>query len=173
MANWLALKEPHMQTNIMRSQLSRLYGQLNAFRGAFQDALQVWRLFRCSVSLVLLDGLNRSRTRFASQAFSEDILFSSKEYGPDDPRTSLGYFNMARIFFKTDRKQECLACCDKVAEEYRKRTRRRRRGKDSIDSCACTLSFSTAFPGRFNLEARTFCRFIRHRRETRSQGLIW
>jgi hypothetical protein len=32
LASMLAMKEPNMTTNVMRSQLSRLYGQLYAFQ---------------------------------------------------------------------------------------------------------------------------------------------
>jgi hypothetical protein len=32
LASWLAMKEPSLTTNIMKSQLSRLYGQLYAFQ---------------------------------------------------------------------------------------------------------------------------------------------
>lgn len=46
MASWLALKEPHEQSSLMKSQLSRLYGQLNALKGLIADALQV-RLLGC------------------------------------------------------------------------------------------------------------------------------
>ncbi len=32
LASWLAMKEPTLTTNVMKSQLSRLYGQLYAFQ---------------------------------------------------------------------------------------------------------------------------------------------
>ncbi|GFH27044.1 uncharacterized protein HaLaN_25302 [Haematococcus lacustris] len=34
LASWLAMKEPGLTTNIMKSQLSRLYGQLYAFQNS-------------------------------------------------------------------------------------------------------------------------------------------
>jgi hypothetical protein len=67
LASWLAMKEPSLTTNIMKSQLSRLYGQLYAFQGRQAEALS---------------------------AFAEDVYYCSLEYGPEDPRTSLGYYNL-------------------------------------------------------------------------------
>jgi len=41
LASWLALKEPEATNNVMRSQLSRLFGQLYALQGKHEEALQV------------------------------------------------------------------------------------------------------------------------------------
>ena len=46
------MKDPMQTTNVMRSQLSRLYGQLYALQNKFQDALQVMPLLM--LLLVLL-----------------------------------------------------------------------------------------------------------------------
>ena len=34
----------------------------------------------------------------AMKSFAEDVYYSSIEYGPEDVRTSLGYFNLAKVF---------------------------------------------------------------------------
>lgn len=34
----------------------------------------------------------------ALSAFSEDVYYCSLEYGPEDVRTSLGYYNMGKVF---------------------------------------------------------------------------
>lgn len=34
----------------------------------------------------------------ALAAFSEDVYYCSLEYGPEDVRTSLGYYNMGKVF---------------------------------------------------------------------------
>ncbi|GAX79686.1 hypothetical protein CEUSTIGMA_g7127.t1 [Chlamydomonas eustigma] len=71
LASWLAMKEPQLTTNIMKSQLSRLYGQLYAFQGKQMEALN---------------------------AFAEDVFYCSLEYGADDPRSAVGYYNMGKVF---------------------------------------------------------------------------
>eukprot|EP00798_Chlamydomonas_sp_ICE-L_P008130 gene8129-1379_t len=71
LASWLSMKEPTLTSNVMKSQLSRLYGQLYAFQGKHAEALH---------------------------AFAEDIYYCSMEYGPEDVRTSLGYYNMGKVF---------------------------------------------------------------------------
>ena len=70
LASWLAMKEPSLTTNIMKSQLSRLYGQLYAFQSKHPEALH---------------------------AFAEDVYYCSLEFGPEDARTSLGYYNMGKV----------------------------------------------------------------------------
>jgi tetratricopeptide (TPR) repeat protein len=84
LASWLALKEPDEMTNSMHSQLSRLYGQLYTLRGQSQEALQ---------------------------AFAEDVHNCSLDYGPEDVRTSLGYFNLARVFSNTGDDARCHELC--------------------------------------------------------------
>jgi hypothetical protein len=87
MASWLAMREPAMTTNIMKSQLSRLYGQLYAFQGKQGDALH---------------------------AFADDVYHCSIEYGPEDVRTSLGYYNLGKIFQSGSDDDKCAACNDQV-----------------------------------------------------------
>ena len=71
LASWLALKDAANTTHLMRSQLSRLFGQLYSLQGKFDNAIH---------------------------AFSEDMYYCSLEYGPQDLRTSLGYYNLAKVF---------------------------------------------------------------------------
>lgn len=60
-----------MTTNIMQSQLNRLYGQLYTAKSQYDAALQ---------------------------AFAKDIYYSALEYGPNEIRTSLGYYNLGKVF---------------------------------------------------------------------------
>ncbi|KAF6258416.1 subunit of axonemal inner dynein [Scenedesmus sp. NREL 46B-D3] len=55
---------------LLAAQLSRLYGQLYASQSKAQEALR---------------------------AFAEDVYCCSLEYGPQDARTSLGYYNLAKV----------------------------------------------------------------------------
>ncbi|KAK3256017.1 hypothetical protein CYMTET_34817 [Cymbomonas tetramitiformis] len=87
LASWLALKEPGATTNVMRSQLSRLFGQLYALQGKHTEALQ---------------------------AFAEDVYYCAQEYGPEDVRTSLGYYNMSKVFQSQGALAKSLACNDMV-----------------------------------------------------------
>eukprot|EP00218_Dolichomastix_sp_CCMP3274_P009855 CAMPEP_0170144356 /NCGR_PEP_ID=MMETSP0033_2-20121228/13437_1 /TAXON_ID=195969 /ORGANISM="Dolichomastix tenuilepis, Strain CCMP3274" /LENGTH=348 /DNA_ID=CAMNT_0010380851 /DNA_START=110 /DNA_END=1156 /DNA_ORIENTATION=- len=89
LASWLALKEPAATTNVMHSQLSRLFGQLYALQGKHEDALQ---------------------------AFAEDVHFCALEYGPEDVRTSLGYYNLSKVFQAMADTDKCLACTDQVVQ---------------------------------------------------------
>ena len=51
LASWLALKEPDSCTNVMRSQLSRLFGQLRAMQGEHHEALKCFAedVYHCSI----------------------------------------------------------------------------------------------------------------------------
>mmetsp|Transcript_5282 Transcript_5282/g.11569 ORF Transcript_5282/g.11569 Transcript_5282/m.11569 type:complete len:390 (+) Transcript_5282:260-1429(+) len=89
LASWLAMKEPQLTTNIMKSQLSRLYGQLYAFQGKQVEALN---------------------------AFAEDVYYCSLEYGPEDVRTSLGYYNMGKVFQSKGDMDKAAACNDQVVK---------------------------------------------------------
>jgi tetratricopeptide (TPR) repeat protein len=71
MACWLSSKMPEQTTNVMASQLQRLYGQLYALQGRHQKALE---------------------------AFAVDVYCCSQEYGPLDARTSLGFYNLGKVF---------------------------------------------------------------------------
>lgn len=87
LASWLAMKEPQMTTNVMKSQLSRLYGQLYAFQGKQNEALN---------------------------AFAEDVYYCSMEYGTEDARTAVGYYNMGKVFQNRDDNIRATACSDRV-----------------------------------------------------------
>jgi hypothetical protein len=71
MACWLSSKMPEQTTNVMASQLQRLYGQLYALQGRRLKALE---------------------------AFAVDVYCCSQEYGPLDARTSLGFYNLGKVF---------------------------------------------------------------------------
>ncbi|GHP09441.1 hypothetical protein PPROV_000817600 [Pycnococcus provasolii] len=83
LASWLALKEPEAATHVMRSQLSRLMGQLHALQGRRQEALA---------------------------AFADDVYHCSLEYGAEDVRTSLGFYNLAKVFHVLGNTEESMAC---------------------------------------------------------------
>lgn len=87
LASWLAMKEPQLTSSIMKSQLSRLYGQLYAFQGKQNEALN---------------------------AFAEDVYYCSLEYGPEDVRSSIGYFNMGKVFHNKEETTKATACNDMV-----------------------------------------------------------
>ncbi|KAG2442496.1 hypothetical protein HXX76_002582 [Chlamydomonas incerta] len=87
LASWLAMKEPGLTTSIMKSQLSRLYGQLYAFQSKHAEALH---------------------------AFAEDVYYCSLEYGPEDVRTSLGYYNMGKVFQSSGELDKAASCNDQV-----------------------------------------------------------
>jgi tetratricopeptide (TPR) repeat protein len=71
MACWLANKMPEQTTNVMTSQLHRLYGQLYALQGRHAKALE---------------------------AFATDVFCCSAEHGPLNERTSLGFYNLGKVF---------------------------------------------------------------------------
>jgi len=71
MACWLSTKVPEHTTNVMMSQLHRLYGQLHALQGHNDSALG---------------------------SFAQDVYCCSQDYGPLDVRTSLGLYNLGKIF---------------------------------------------------------------------------
>lgn len=43
----------------------------------------------------------QSKAREALTAFAEDVYYCSLEYGPQDARTSLGYYNLAKVLQST------------------------------------------------------------------------
>lgn len=49
-------------------------------------------------------------------AFSEDVFHCSLEYGPQDARTSLGYFNLSKVLAGAGHAQGASACADMVAD---------------------------------------------------------
>ncbi|KAL6765932.1 subunit of axonemal inner dynein [Haematococcus lacustris] len=91
LASWLAMKEPGLTTNIMKSQLSRLYGQLYAFQGRQDEAVA---------------------------AFAEDVYYCAVEYGPEDPRTTLGFYNMGKVHQNRGDTTKSLACTNMVVKVW-------------------------------------------------------
>ena len=89
LASWLAVKETQDTTNIMRAQLSRLYGQLYALQGKHSQALQ---------------------------SFAEDVYYCSLEYGTQDVRTSLGFYNLGKVFQSKGEMEKCGRCCEQVLD---------------------------------------------------------
>ena len=89
LASWLAVKETLDTTNIMRAQLSRLYGQLYALQGKHAQALQ---------------------------SFADDVYYCSLEYGTQDVRTSLGFYNLGKVFQSKNEMEKCVRCCEQVLD---------------------------------------------------------
>lgn len=87
MASWLAMREPHLTTNTMKSQLNRLYGQMYTAQQAHEAALQ---------------------------AFAKDVYYCSLEHGASEVRTSLGYYNLGKIFQSMGRLERAMACFGEV-----------------------------------------------------------
>ncbi|GBG63736.1 hypothetical protein CBR_g39279 [Chara braunii] len=52
----------------------------------------------------------------AIKAFAEDVYFSSIEYGPQDVRTSLGFYNLSKVFEALNETEKSLACSSQVVE---------------------------------------------------------
>jgi tetratricopeptide (TPR) repeat protein len=89
LAAWLLMKETHDTTNMMRAQLCRLYGQLYALQGKHVQALQ---------------------------SFAEDVYYCSLEYGTQDVRTSLGFYNLGKVFESKGEQEKCGRCCEQVLD---------------------------------------------------------
>lgn len=68
--------------------LRSLYGQLYAMQNKHDDALK---------------------------AFAEDLYYFSLEYGPSDVRTTLGYYNLGKVFQTQVGAQRC-ACCRTIVQ---------------------------------------------------------
>jgi tetratricopeptide (TPR) repeat protein len=73
----------------MKSQLSRLYGQLYAFQGKQAEALT---------------------------AFAEDVYYCSIEYGTEDARSAVGYYNMGKVLQNQGDYAKAASCSDRVID---------------------------------------------------------
>ena len=73
----------------MKSQLSRLYGQLYAFQGKQAEALT---------------------------AFAEDVYYCSIEYGTEDARSAVGYYNMGKVLQNQGDYVKAASCSDRVID---------------------------------------------------------
>jgi len=85
LASHLVVQEAAGMTHMMQAHLSRLYGQLYVLEGRLEEALE---------------------------AFAEDVYYCSLEHGPNDVRTSLGYYNLGKVFQSLGQAEQCLACND-------------------------------------------------------------
>ena len=54
------------------------------------------------------------RDNEALQAFAQDAYHCSLAYGPQDVRTSLAYYNLAKVFQGMQELDKTLVCCDQV-----------------------------------------------------------
>lgn len=54
------------------------------------------------------------RDNEALQAFAQDAYQCSLAYGPQDVRTSLAYYNLAKVFQGMQELDKTLVCCDQV-----------------------------------------------------------
>lgn len=54
------------------------------------------------------------RTDEALEAFAQDAYHCSLAYGPQDVRSSLAYYNLAKVFQGMQELDKTLACCDQV-----------------------------------------------------------
>ncbi|KAJ9510112.1 hypothetical protein QJQ45_015587 [Haematococcus lacustris] len=124
LASWLAMKEPGLTTNIMKSQLSRLYGQLYAFQVTLILKLTWGRptlilIFKYYVpSTLMADGSSGGRQDEAVAAFAEDVYYCAVEYGPEDPRTTLGFYNMGKVHQNRGDTTKSLACTNMVVKVW-------------------------------------------------------
>lgn len=55
----------------------------------------------------------QGRQQEALSAFAEDVYYCSLEYGPEDPRTSLGYYNTGKVGWDGVRETRARAGCGK------------------------------------------------------------
>ena len=82
LAGWLLLRHPEDETCGLRSQLARLLGQLKSMQGRYKEALE---------------------------AFAEDAYYCSRQFGPEDVRTSLCYFSLGKVFAAMGERVNALA----------------------------------------------------------------
>ena len=92
LANWNVLKNPNC-SNVIKSQLYRLFGKLYASQGNYADALL---------------------------QLAHDIYFSSIEVGPEHIDTAGGYYYIASVFLLQERIEHALANFDKVVDIWYK-----------------------------------------------------
>ena len=52
----------------------------------------------------------------ALNAFAEDVYYCSLEYGPEDVRSSVGYYNMGKVFQNKEEVLKATACNDMVVK---------------------------------------------------------
>lgn len=52
------------------------------------------------------------------KAFAEDVYYCSLEYGPQDARTTLGYYNLSKVLQSTGATDSAMACSDMVVSNW-------------------------------------------------------
>ena len=92
LANWNVLKNPNC-SNVVKSQLYRLFGKLYASQGNYSDALL---------------------------QLAHDIYYSSLEAGPEHIDTAGGYYYLASVFLLQEKIEHALANFDKVIDIWYK-----------------------------------------------------
>ena len=91
LASWLLLKDPANVTNGMQSQVARIFGQLHLLEKRYELALQ---------------------------SFAEDTYHCALEFGPQDMRTALGYYNIAKVFQDKGEMEKCLSCLNQLQNAW-------------------------------------------------------
>ena len=109
LAGWLLLKEPEATYYGLRSQLARLFGQLHA--------VQVRRSCRARPQSARSPSAAptpapcpQNHHGEALRSFSEDAYHCAMEFGPEDMRTSVCYFNLGKVFQAQGERVNALAC---------------------------------------------------------------
>lgn len=92
LANWSVLKTPECP-NDTKAQLERTFGKLCAAEGKYTEA---------------------------AEHLAKDVYWTSLAFGPENVRTSVGYFNLACVFDAQHRVEAALALYDKVVDIWYK-----------------------------------------------------
>jgi len=60
--------------------------------------VRIWPiLLTCHPCSCATPGQPQGRQLDALNSFAEDVYYCSLEFGPEDPRTSLGFYNMGKV----------------------------------------------------------------------------
>lgn len=65
--------------------------------GLYASGLLRSLLLHCLASNAHAAVWPQGRQQESLSAFAEDVYYCSLEYGPEDPRTSLGFYNMGKV----------------------------------------------------------------------------
>jgi len=114
-------QEPQLTTNVMKSQLSRLYGQLYAFQVIIpsfclracqhlmdEDCVHTYLDHCCSC--------HQGKQNEALNAFAEDVYHCSLEFGAEDARSAVGYYNLGKVFANKGDEDKAAAVNDTVVK---------------------------------------------------------
>eukprot|EP00982_Pelagococcus_subviridis_P014341 31321-Pelagococcus_subviridis.AAC.2 len=91
LASWLVLKRPDDATHEMRGDLARMFGQLRSAQGEGEEALR---------------------------RFAEDVYWRAEAHGPEDPRTTSGYYALSRQFAKNGDDARALSCTTPIVDAW-------------------------------------------------------